>query len=174
MGVNRHSTMPWLGTLEIQKQNGNPCHRARLRHTLGANAKISFPLTQSQLFAATFRTTRNRALPLIIRSYASAAFSIGKTSFMECTPANALNSSVSCQSMDVPEYQPFTDRQPVMSRIGSTEIGPAAPITMSTPFGASPPRTAAIASAFVTVAITTLAPPSLFSSAAGSDALLSM
>jgi hypothetical protein len=76
--------------------------------------------------------------------------------------------------MDVPEYQPLTDLDPMMSRIGSTESGPAAPITMSTPFGASPPRTAAIASAFVTVAITTFAPPSLFNSAAGSEAWLSM
>src|SRR5258708_39932253 len=56
------------------------------------------------------RTTRKRALPLIMRSYASAAFSNGKTSFMECTSADALNSSVSCESMDVPEYQPLTDR----------------------------------------------------------------
>src|SRR4030095_2865124 len=71
------------------------------------------------------RTTRKRALPLIIRSYASAAFSNGKTSFIECTSAHVLNSSVSCESMDVPEYQPLTDRQPVMSRIGSTESGPA-------------------------------------------------
>src|SRR4029077_2082812 len=79
------------------------------------------------------RTTRKRALPLIIRSYASAALSNGKISFMECTSADALNSSVSCESMDAPEYQPLTDREPVMSRIGSTEIGPAAPITISTP-----------------------------------------
>src|SRR5437667_7529003 len=127
-----------------------------------------------QVFAAMLRTTRQRALPLIIRSYASAPFSNGKTSFMECTSADALNSSVSCESIDVPEYQPLTDRQPVMSRIGSTESGPAAPITMSTPFGASPPTTDAIASAFVTVAITTFAPPSLVSSAAGAEAWLSM
>src|SRR5262249_55195528 len=120
------------------------------------------------------RTTRKRALPLIIRSYASAAFSKGKISFMECTSADALNSSVSCESMEAPEYQPFTDRWPTMRRMGSTESGPAAPITMSTPFGATPPRTAAIASAFVTVAITTFAPPSLFNSAAGSNAWLSM
>ena len=52
------------------------------------------------------RTMRKRALPLIIRSYASAAFSNGKISFIECTSADALNSSVSCESMDVPEYQP--------------------------------------------------------------------
>ena len=59
---------------------------------------------------AMLRTTRKRALPLIIRSYASAAFSKGKISFMECTSADALNSSVSCESMEAPEYQPFTDR----------------------------------------------------------------
>ena len=49
---------------------------------------------------------------------------------MECTSADALNSSVSWESMDVPEYQPLTDRWPMISRIGSTEIGPAAPITI--------------------------------------------
>src|SRR5690242_10629839 len=54
---------------------------------------------------AMLRTTRNRALPLIIRSYASAAFSNRKISFMECTSAPALNPSVSCESSDVPEYQ---------------------------------------------------------------------
>src|SRR5207244_12438185 len=126
-----------------------------------------------QVFAAMLRTTRKRALPLIIRSYASAARSNGKTSFIECTSADLLNSSVSCESMDVPEYQPLTDRQPLISRIGSTDNGPAAPITMSTPFGASPPTTAAMASALVTVAMTTFAPPSLFNSAAGSDSRLS-
>src|SRR2546428_775474 len=124
--------------------------------------------------APTLSTTRKRALPLIMRSYASAARSSGKTSFIEWTLFNALKFSVSCESIDVPEYQPLTDRQPVISRIGSTESGPAAPITMSTPFGASPPSTAVIASAFVTVAITTCAPSSLFSSAAGWDARLSM
>src|SRR4030095_9885729 len=73
--------------------------------------------------------------------------------------------------MDVPEYQPLTERQPIIRRIGSTEIGPAAPITISTPFGARPPSVAAIASALVTVAMITFAPPSLLSSAAGSDAV---
>src|SRR6478672_8924012 len=59
------------------------------------------------------RTTRKRALPLIIRSYASAAFSNGKISFIECTSADALNSSVPCESMDVPDYHEHTiQREP--------------------------------------------------------------
>src|SRR4029453_14413373 len=50
---------------------------------------------------------------------------------------------------------------------GVTETRPAAPIPIRTPFGARPPSTAVIASALVTVAITTFAPPSLVSSSAG-------
>src|SRR5207237_10693581 len=93
---------------------------------------------------------------------------------MECTLLDVLNLNVSCESIDVPEYQPLTDRSPLMSKIGSTESGPAAPITIKTPFGARPPSVADIAGPFVTVAITTFAPPSLFSSTAGSDAWLSL
>jgi hypothetical protein len=47
-------------------------------------------------------TTRKRALPLIMRSYASAARSRGYTSFIERTPDWTLNASVSSESMDVP------------------------------------------------------------------------
>src|ERR1700731_3229303 len=65
---------------------------ARVGHALPANEHLVY-------LPAISRTTRKRALPLIIRSYASAAFSNGKISFIECTSADALNSSVSCESM---------------------------------------------------------------------------
>ena len=78
------------------------CGRGNVRGNRHACEPVYLP--------AISRTTRKRALPLIIRSYASAAFSNGKISFMECTSADVLNSSVSCESMDVPEYQPLTDR----------------------------------------------------------------
>jgi len=60
-------------------------------------------------------TTRNRALPLIMRSYASGARSGGNTSVIARTPVRTLKGSVSCESMDVPEYQPATDRRPASS-----------------------------------------------------------
>jgi|SRR4051812_44636027 len=53
-----------------------------------------------------------------MRSYASAARSNGYTSFIERTPDWTLNASVSSESIDVPEYQPSTDRRPPMSRSG--------------------------------------------------------
>ena len=48
------------------------------------------------------RTTRNRAFPLIIRSYASAAFSSGYGSFIDRTPAWTLNASGSVGSGPAP------------------------------------------------------------------------
>ena len=51
-------------------------------------------------------TIRNRASPLIMRSYASAARSSGIVSFIDRTPVWTLNASVSCESIESPEYQP--------------------------------------------------------------------
>src|SRR6516164_7688338 len=81
---------------------------------------------------------------------------------------------VSSESMDVPAYQPSTDRRPPMSRNGEVSSDSAAPRTISRPRGASPPTVALIAGPCVTVARTTLAPPSFANSAAGSAAWLSM
>src|SRR5439155_22665735 len=69
-------------------------------------------------------TTRNRASPLIIRSYASAARSSGKTSVMGRTPASALKASVSSESMDVPDGHPTIDRRPPMSGSAGTPSAP--------------------------------------------------
>src|ERR1051325_3637735 len=68
------------------------------------------------------RTTRKRALPLIMRSYASFTRSSGKISFMERTPARALKASVSWESIEVPEYQPLTERRPGRGKKGETCI----------------------------------------------------
>jgi hypothetical protein len=57
-------------------------------------------------------TTRNRALPLIIRSYASSARSKGKISFMDLTLVNAQKDNVSWESIEAPEGQPTIDRLP--------------------------------------------------------------
>ena len=51
-------------------------------------------------------TARNRALPLIMCSYPSAARSSGNTSFMARTPVSRLKESVSCESIELPEGQP--------------------------------------------------------------------
>jgi hypothetical protein len=102
------------------------------------------------------RTTRNRALPLSIRSYASAARSSGNTSFMDRTPEATLNPSVSCESIDVPEYQPFTERFPRRRNRDGTSSDGTAPTTISVPLIARPPITELIASALVTVARMTL------------------
>ena len=86
-------------------------HSPRLARPQSQHARrVRSPANVAVYLPAISRTTRKRALPLIIRSDASAAFSKGKISFMECTSADALNSSVSCESMEAPEYQPFTDR----------------------------------------------------------------
>ena len=61
----------------------------------------------------------------------------------------------------------------MMSRIGSTESGPAAPMTINA-VGRQAALHRAIASPAVTVAMMTFAPPSFFNSAAGSGAWLSM
>src|SRR4051812_16183591 len=91
-------------------------------------------------------TTRKRALPLIMRSYASVTRSSGKTSFIGRTPVRALKASVSSESIDVPEYQPLIERQPLSRNNGDTCIDAAAPMTDSVPLTARPPWTALIAS----------------------------
>src|SRR5262245_31064820 len=58
--------------------------------------------------------------------------------------------------------------------MGDTVIASAAPTISSVPLTANPPCTALIASPLVAVARMTLAPPSFWSSAAGSWAWLSM
>jgi hypothetical protein len=52
------------------------------------------------------RTTRNCALPLIMRAYASAAFSSGYVSIMARTPVSSAKRSVSSSSAGVPEAHP--------------------------------------------------------------------
>ncbi len=51
-------------------------------------------------------TTRNSAFPLIIRAYASAAFSSGYVSIIARTPVNSAKRSVSSESAAVPAAQP--------------------------------------------------------------------
>ena len=68
---------------------------------------------------------------------------------------------MSCESIEVPEYQPLTERQPMSSDRGETCIDSAAPTISSVPLTARPPWTALIASPLVAVARMTLAPPSL-------------
>ena len=51
-------------------------------------------------------TTRNRALLLIMRSYASCAFSSGNVSVMGRTPVIAENFIVSSESIEEPEGHP--------------------------------------------------------------------
>src|SRR3954467_12187730 len=85
-------------------------------------------------------THLNLALPLIIKSYASAARSSGKTSFIGLTPDRTLNDNVSCESMEVPDGQPTNDRRPWINRIGGTSIGSSdAPIMTIFPSTARPP-----------------------------------
>ena len=86
------------------------------------------------------------------------------------TPVRTLKARVSCESIDVPEYQPLTERLPMSSGRGDTCIDSAAPTISSVPLTARPPCTAPIASPLVAVARMTLAPPSLRSSADGSCA----
>src|SRR6185369_15516445 len=90
----------------------------------------------------------------------------GKTSFMERTPESTLKARVSCESIEVPEYHPFTDLDPVISTRGETCSDSAAPTTSKTPFALKPPCTELIASPLVAVARTTRAPPSFLSSSA--------
>ena len=59
---------------------------------------------------------------------------------MDCTPVSALNLSVSCESIAVPEYQPLTDRRPEINASGDTCSDCAAPITISDPDGRGFPR----------------------------------
>ncbi len=51
-------------------------------------------------------TTRNSAFPLSILSYASFTFASGYFSIIGRTPANFENSSVSCESLAVPDGNP--------------------------------------------------------------------
>ena len=68
---------------------------------------------------------------------------------MGCTPFRALNSSVSCESLAVPEYQPATDRLPLIKGITLTLKGSAgAAGTNRTPFTDNPSTRADIAFAF--------------------------
>ena len=68
-------------------------------------------------------TTRNRALPLIMRSQASAARSSGTVSTIGRMPLSALKASVSSESAATPEGQPWIDRRWETSWNGDTSIG---------------------------------------------------
>src|SRR5579864_8820735 len=112
-------------------------------------------------------TTRKRALPLIMRSYASDARSRGNTSVIGLTPVSALNCMVSCESIELPEGQPITERRPPINNPAGTCNGSAgAPSTTSFPSTPKPSINDVIASPLIAVASTTLAPPSFISSAA--------
>jgi len=88
--------------------------------------------------------------------------------FIDRTPDCTLKLRVSCESIEVPEYEPVTERHPKNSRDGATCSESVAPTTSSVPLTARPPWTASMAPPLVTVDKMTLAPPSLLSSAAGS------
>jgi hypothetical protein len=51
--------------------------------------------------------------------------------FLERTPVSTLNLSVSCESIAVPGYQPFTDRRPEINTSDETCSDSAAPMTTS-------------------------------------------
>ena len=68
---------------------------------------------------------------------------------MERTPVRALKASVSCESIEVPEYQPLIERRPLSRNIGSICIDGTAPIASKVPLMANPPCNELIASAFV-------------------------
>ena len=53
---------------------------------------------------------------------------------MDRTPERALKESVSCESIEVPEYQPLIDRHPMRSIRGETSIDSAAPSTSKVPW----------------------------------------
>jgi hypothetical protein len=90
-------------------------------------------------------------------------------------PASTLKASVSSESDAVPDGHPVTERRPEISASGDTWIGSAdTPTTTSLPSTPRPPTAALIDFASVTVARTTLAPPSFISSAATSCVVLSM
>jgi len=75
-------------------------------------------------------TIRNRASPRIIRAYASGARSSGIVSIIGRIPCLALNASASCESSDVPDGQPCTDRRPMMASTPDTSMGSIATPTM--------------------------------------------
>src|SRR5262249_10094904 len=94
------------------------------------------------------KTTRNLTLPLCICSYASATRSNGYFSIIGCTPVNALNSIVSCESRAVPEYQPATELRWLINEnilIDSGSTGAAG--TSNRPLGAKPSTNGEIAAA---------------------------
>jgi hypothetical protein len=75
---------------------------------------------------------------------------------MDRKPVRALNASVSCESIDVPEYQPLIERHRANNNNGETCIEGAAPTIKSVPLTAEPPWTALITSPPVAVARMTL------------------
>src|SRR5262249_44828490 len=121
------------------------------------------------------KTTRNLTLPLCICSYASATRSNGYFSIIGCTPVNALNSIVSCESRAVPEYQPATELRWLINENILIDNGSAgAAGTSNSPLGAKPSTNGEIAAALGAVARMTRAPPSFCNSATTSVAVASM
>src|SRR6266436_320007 len=119
------------------------------------------------------RTIRKRALPVIIRAYASAARSSGMVSTMAATSLIALNLSVASPARGVPVRAPSTPSCLKRSSNADTSIGSSvAPSEITTPPRRRPPRAAATALPPDAVASTTCAPPSFCSSFATSAAEL--
>ena len=82
---------------------------------------------------------------------------------------------VSCESLAVPEYQPATERLPLISDITLIVNGSAgAAGTNSVPLADNPSTKAEIACAFGAVARITRAPPSFCNSVTASVAIASM
>src|SRR6185312_9815486 len=71
------------------------------------------------------RTTRNLALPLIIRANPSAARSSGNVSIIGRICEATLNFSVSSESGAVPDGQPAMERREAIRLSGETSIGSA-------------------------------------------------
>ena len=88
------------------------CHSC----TLGLLPFLGLP---SQIF----KTERNRTLPDILRSQASAARSSGNVSIIGRTPLAAANLSVSSESLEVPDGQPITDLRAIINCGDDTENG---------------------------------------------------
>ena len=106
---------------------------------------------------------------MIIRSYPSAARSIGNVSIIARTPVAAANLSVSSESFEVPDGHPIIDLwAPRSETVDISDGSKLAPTTTSLPFTAKPSTSGPNALPSGAVARITLAPPSLFSSAATS------
>src|SRR5712675_1808108 len=121
------------------------------------------------------RTIRKRALPDIIRAYASAARSSGSVSTIAATSLIALSLSVASPTAGVPVRAPSTPSSLNNNSNADNSIGSSvAPSEITVPPRRKPPRAAATALPPEAVASTICAPPSACSALATSVLELSI